>query len=403
MNDKPAILYFGNDWFADNRTSSHHIARWLAERFRVYYIDCPGLRAPKSSGRDLKRMAAKLWRALRGARPVREGLKVMVLLQVPLHRFRLMRRLNRVFMTWNVRWLMWREGIRAPITWFTIPHPFSLAKRLGECLTVYYCTDDYSAMPGVNREAVRAMDDELTRKADVIFATAESLVELKRPLNANTYFSPHGVDTELFGRAQDPMQPIPADVADLPHPIVGFFGLIEHWIDLELIDYLASRRPQWSFLMIGRTAVPIEKLPQRPNIHFIGRRPYIDMPSYGKQFDVAIIPFLLSEVILHANPLKLREYLAMGVPVVAISTPEIDKFADIIETARSREEFLEKLDMVVARPPDPAAVERRLTRVASASWESRLQEVLRIVTEHLNHQGSEAVHASAAAAPSGSR
>jgi glycosyltransferase involved in cell wall biosynthesis len=381
--DQPVILYFGNDWFADNRTSSHHIARWLAKRFRVYYIDCPGLRAPKGSGRDLKRMATKLWRALRGARPVSEGLKVMVLLQVPLHRFRMMRRLNRIFMTWNVRWLLWREGIQAPISWFTIPHPSSVAKRLGERLTVYYCTDDYSAMPGVNQQAVRAMDEELTRKADVVFATAETLVEMKRPLNDSTYFSPHGVDTDLFRRAQDPDLPLPADTADLPRPVVGFFGLIERWIDLELIDYLAEQRPGWTFLMIGRTAVPAEELPRRPNIHFIGQRPYTDMPAYGKQFDVAIIPFRLTDVILHANPLKLREYLAMGKPVVAVSTPEIDKFADIIETAHSREEFLAKLDAVLAQPESPAAVQRRLERVASASWNSRLEQVLRIVTEHL--------------------
>src|SRR5262249_1845502 len=95
--DKPAILYFGNDWFAENRLSSHHIARWLAGRFRVYYIECPGMRAPKSSSRDLRKIWAKLGRFLRGARPVEGGLKVRTLLQIPLHRFGLIRRLNRCF------------------------------------------------------------------------------------------------------------------------------------------------------------------------------------------------------------------------------------------------------------------------------------------------------------------
>ena len=92
---RPAILYFGNDWFAENRTSSHHIARWLARRYRVYYIECPGLRAPQGSGRDLKKLVQKLWKSLQGATRVPEGLKVKTLFQIPFHRFGLIRWLNR--------------------------------------------------------------------------------------------------------------------------------------------------------------------------------------------------------------------------------------------------------------------------------------------------------------------
>src|SRR5438477_11756412 len=95
LKEAPAFLYFGNDWFAENRTSSHHIARWLAKRYRVYYLECPGLRAPRGSGRDLKKVWAKVTRFLEGARPVPEGLKVRTLLQLPLHRFAAVRWLNR--------------------------------------------------------------------------------------------------------------------------------------------------------------------------------------------------------------------------------------------------------------------------------------------------------------------
>jgi glycosyltransferase involved in cell wall biosynthesis len=376
-------LYFGNDWSAENRTSSHHIARWLAKRHRVFYIECPGMRAPKTSGRDFKKIVTVLRRCLWAPKRGEAGIEVRTLFQVPFHRFALVRRLNRFLMTAALRWMMWCKGIRRPVSWFMIPHPAPVAGRLNESLSVYYCTDDYATFPDVDAAAVRAMDEELTRKADVVFATAESLVERKRAANPNTNFSPHGVDLELFGRAQDPAVPVPADTAHLPGPVVGFFGLIEDWIDLELIDYLAERRPQWTFLFIGRVAVADAKLPKRPNVHFIGKRPYESMPAYGKQFDAAIIPFRLTEVILHANPLKLREYLAMGKPVVTVSTPEIDRYADAVEVAHSREEYLAKLDAVLSRPPAEADTRRRLARVAAEGWDARLRQVYQVVTEHL--------------------
>jgi glycosyltransferase involved in cell wall biosynthesis len=381
--EKHTILYFGNDFSAENRTSSHHIARFLAKQHQVYYIECPGLRAPKTSGRDFKKIFTKLWRFLRGSKEVEGGIKVRTLLQLPFHRFAFIRRLNRFLLRASLRWMVWREGIRNPITWFVVPHLSGVVGRLSEKLSVYYCTDDYATFPDVDPQAIRAMDEEATREADVVFATAETLRERKLPLNSQTYFSPHGVDVELFGRAQDEQVQIPADTAHLPGPVVGFFGLIEDWIDLELIDYLAAQRPNWTFLFIGRVAVSDDKLPHRPNVHFIGKRPYESLPAYGKQFDAAIIPFKLTEVILHANPLKLREYLAMGKPVVTVSTPEIDRYADAVEIAHSPQEYLAKLDSILSRAPSRAETQKRLERVASESWDARFKEVLRVVQSHL--------------------
>src|SRR5262249_25093792 len=103
QDELPPILFFGNDWSAENRTSSHHITRWLARGHRLYYIECPGLRAPNGSSRDLKKIAAKVGRFLRGPRLVREGLQVWTLLQLPLHRFRLVQRLNRLLLQGALR------------------------------------------------------------------------------------------------------------------------------------------------------------------------------------------------------------------------------------------------------------------------------------------------------------
>jgi glycosyltransferase involved in cell wall biosynthesis len=377
--DHPVFLYFGNNWFAENRTSSHQIARELAKRHKVYYFECPGLRAPGGSRRDLKKVFAKLWSFFRGPRAVEGGITVRTLLQLPLHRFAVVRWLNRAILRATVRGMMWREGVRRPVTWFHIPHLPQLVGRLSERLAVYCCIDDYSALPGVNAEAVRAMDDETTCRADVVLLASDTLLDGKRALNPNTHVSPHGVDVEHFARALDESRPGPADIAHLRRPIVGFFGLIEKWIDLELVDFLAARRPEWEFLLIGRVAVPADDVPHRPNIHFVGARPYETLPDYGSRFDAAIIPYRLTRQVLHANPIKLREYLAMGKPVVSVSTPQIDKYADVVEIARDREEFLARLDRVLERPPSRADAARRVARVAAESWPARVRNVLQVL------------------------
>ena len=319
------ILYFGNDWNADNRTSSHHIARRLAQRHEVYYVECPGFRAPQGSGRDVKKIWQKVRRSLRGARQVLPGLKVLTLLQVPLHRFAVVRWVNARLILWTIRCVMWRHGIRRPITWFIAPHVASLAGRLGESLTVYYCVDDYASMPNVDVAAVRAMDETLARKRNLVFVTSETLLEKKAALNPNTHYSPHGVDVEHFGRACAPAGSVPEDVRGLRQPIIGFFGLVEQWIDLGLLRYLAEKRPAWTFLMIGRVAVPQDRLPVLPNLHFIGKRSYEELPDYGSRFTATILPFTLTQEAWHANPLKLLEYLAMGKPVVSVAIPAAEK------------------------------------------------------------------------------
>src|SRR6185369_8612076 len=313
---QPTILYFGNDWMAENRTSSHQVARWLAKQYRVIYVESPGLRAPKGTGRDLRKLVSKVGLALRGPRPVPEGLLVQTLLQIPLHRIGLVRRANRHLLLATLRLLMRVHGIQRPLTWFVVPHLASVVGELGERMSIYYCIDDYAALPDVDVDAVRAMDESLTRKADLVFVASDTLLESKRALNANTHVSPHGVDFDHFVKAQDPALSVPDDVPGPPgRPIIGFFGLIERWIELGLVDYLAERRPDWTFLMIGRVAVPDSEVPRRPNIHFLGRRPYETLPAYGKAFTAAIIPYHLTPQVIHSNPIKLREYLAMGKPI----------------------------------------------------------------------------------------
>jgi glycosyltransferase involved in cell wall biosynthesis len=381
--DRPTIIYFGNDWAAENRTSSHHVARWLAKRYDVIYVESPGLRAPKGTGRDLKKLVSKVGLALRGPRPTPEGLQVQTMLQIPFHGSDLVRRANRHLLVASLKLLLKLRGVKNPITWFVVPHMAPVAGQLGERLSVYYCIDDYAALPDVDVQAVRAMDEALTRKANLVFVASDTLLEKKRSLNADTHVSPHGVDYDHFVKAQDPHLATPEDVAKLPRPIIGFFGLIERWIELDLIKYMAEKRPHWTFLMIGRIAVPEAEVPRLPNIHYLGRRPYETLPAYGKAFDVAIIPYHLTQQVLHSNPIKLREYLAMGKPIVSVSVPEIDKFSDHVAIARTHEEYLAKVDAAVANGLSAERIKSQTERASTMTWDANLRKVIAVVEDRL--------------------
>ena len=145
------IVYFGNEWYAENRTSSHHIARQLAGAARVIYVDSPGMRAPSGSGRDLKRMVRKLVQACRRPRPVLPNLWHCTVPQLPWRRVPGIAQLNRWFGAWAVRRAVRHVGIAQPVLWFVVPHPSFMLDVVPHAAAVYYCVDDYAAHPAWTR------------------------------------------------------------------------------------------------------------------------------------------------------------------------------------------------------------------------------------------------------------
>jgi glycosyltransferase involved in cell wall biosynthesis len=351
------LVYFGNEWFAENRTSSHHIARHLAGQADVLYVDSPGMRAPTASARDLSRIWRKLSQAVQKPTQVMPGLWHCTVPQLPWRKLPGAARLNRWFGAWAVRRAVRLVGIREPILWFVVPHPSFMIDAVPHRAAIYYCIDDYAAHPGVDVEHITACDTLLTQ----------------------TSFSPHGVDVELFGRAQSPDTVVPARAAALKGPVIGYFGLIAAWTDVELIEWLAVQRPQWNFLLVGHAHVSVDALQRLPNVTLVGAQPYESLPGWAKAFDVAIIPYRMNRQVKNANPLKLREYLATGKPVVTVPTPEVDRFSEVVRIAESREDYLAAIEASL-QESDPQAAARRMASVKTMSWESRAQETLHTVT-----------------------
>ena len=232
----PTILYFGNDWMAENRTSSHHVARWLAKRYRVIYVESPGLRAPKGTGRDLKKLCPRCALALRGPRSTPEGLSVQTLLQMPLHRFTIVRARQPSSDAATLKLLMRSTGSRSrsPGSW--CPTWRRWRALWASELSVYYCIDDYASLPDVDPVAVRAMDDELTRKADLVFVASGTLLERQARAEPQHARQPARRRLRSLRQGAGPgAGAVPPTSPSLPRPSIGFFGLIERWIELDLV------------------------------------------------------------------------------------------------------------------------------------------------------------------------
>ncbi|HEX2457749.1 MAG TPA: glycosyltransferase [Vicinamibacterales bacterium] len=375
-----AIIYFGNDWFAENRTSSHHIAERLSERTRVLYVDSPGLRAPKANRRDLRKLCRKLLSVARRPQCAGERLWQMSVPQIPFRRLPFVRRVNIALGKFLVKRALKRLGFARTVSWFAVPHPGFLANAFDEAAVVYYCIDDYAALPDVDSRAVAEMDAHLTSRADQVFVASRLMLRAKQRLRPSTVLAPHGVDVALFRTASDPRLPIATDARNLRRPVVGFYGLIEEWIDLDLIADLAERRPRWTFLMIGRLAVDPGRLKAMPNVVFAGPQPYRSLPNWLKAFDVAIIPYRLTRQVVNSAPLKLREYLASGKPVVAVPAPEIERFAGLVRIARGPEQFIREIEAALFSDPD-ADRARRIEATSDMTWDARISEIVEIV-EH---------------------
>jgi glycosyltransferase involved in cell wall biosynthesis len=244
----------------------------------------------------------------------------------------------------------------------------------------------------VDGESVAGLEQGLCRKADVVFTTSRSLLERKRPFNPETHLASHGVDHAHFAKALDEATPPAPDIATLPRPVIGFFGWIERWIDLDLLAWVAERRPEWSIVLVGKATVDVSGLGRYPNIHVLGRRPYAELPGYCKAFDVAVCPFVLNELTRNVNPIKLREYLSAGVPTVSTAIPEAAAYSPACRVAADREGFLAACEAALAEGSGEQR-RRRSDAMRAETWEGKAEEIGRIVQGVKARKRRESEHA----------
>lgn len=369
------IVCFSHDWTGDPLSKTHFM-RLLARHNRVLWVNSIGYRTPQINRADLGRAWKKLKAARQPLTEVEPNLFVLNPLLVPAYGLSVVRSLNRWWLSAQVRRAMRQLHFRRPINWTFNPAAAILAKALGEELLIYHCVDEYSAFTGVAGGALQELEDRLLRQADAVIVSAEPLLQSKGLVQPGTVLVRHGVDFDHFRRALDPDTKVPESIAQLPRPVIGFFGLLADWVDQDLLLAIARRFAHGSLVLIGKATTDVSRL-LLPNIHLLGRQSYADLPAYCKGFDVAINPFCVSELTRNFNPLKVREYLAAGLAVVSSPIPEVEILPHC-RIGRTHAEFLDHLAMALAQPGPQEAISESMR---AESWEARLADIERHLSD----------------------
>ncbi|MGQ0505138.1 MAG: glycosyltransferase [Myxococcaceae bacterium] len=371
------IVVFSNDWDGDP-LSKTHIMRILAKENRILWVNSIGNRAPKATAHDLQRIWKKLRSfgetALQGAKEVEPNLFVLAPLAVPFYGNEQIRQLNKELLRAQVLIAMRRLGFKKPLSWSFLPASAPVSGTLGEELVVYHCVDEFSAFADTNGRHIAELEETLLRKADLVITSAERLRANKVKVNPNTVLVRHGVDFRHFVKACDPATVVPEELAKLPKPVIGFFGLVAEWLDFDAIVACAKAYPQGSVVLVGKVApdAEVSELKKYPNIHLLGRKQYSALPAYCKGFDVALMPFKVNELTLNSNPLKVREYLAAGLPVISTDIPEVRKVG-LCLLAKDSADYPNQVAKALA---EGAGVSReRAERIFDESWDARVDEI----------------------------
>jgi glycosyltransferase involved in cell wall biosynthesis len=384
VDSKDCVLFATADWDTPYWTNKQHTARHLARQgYRVLYIESLGLRAPTASGRDLSRIWRRLKRGLRAPRLAEPSVWVMSPIAIPFKQhWPLMRSINQGWLSLRIKLFMLRHGFKAPMIWTYHPFMLGAIESLAHGPLVYHCVDDLSAIPGIDPVAFNQEEVRLLEQSQVVFVTSEALKDKCLPHNSNTHYFPNVADVEHFGQALQP-GPLPADLASIPTPRVGYVGaLSDYKIDFELIHGVARARPQWSWVLIGEEregqhSAWMRKLRELPNVHFLGHKSYDELPGYLRGIDVGTLPTLLNEYTRSMFPMKYFEYLAAGVPVV--TTP--------LEFTRDHQQGLRAATGVV---DFTSAVQAQLDRgkfsptealalVGDNTWNGRLRKMIDLI------------------------
>ena len=358
---------------------------------RVLFVENTGVRRP--TFRDFSRVRDRFrnWRrGTKGFREERENLYVYSPIVLPFPYSGVAKPINKWLMVRALRRWMVTVGFRRPLVWTFLPTPLARDVMLAfdPELTVYYCIDDLASSSPAARP-IEQSEISLFREADLVFVTSEKLRSRAAINSDHVHLFPFGVNFEKFAHAKNTAPP--QELTDLRKPIVGYVGGIHKWIDFELLEELARRLPETTFVLVGPIQTDTSCLANCQNIHLLGARTHDELPRYIGAFDVGIVPYVLSDYTANVYPTKLNEYLAMGIPVVATDLLEIRRFnkthGDVVAVANDAEMFATEITNV----QKVVSEDERSRRIAVAeenSWQSRIERMSEVIDESIERKAT---------------
>ena len=279
-------------------------------------------------------------------------------------------------------------SIRGPlIAWYYTPMMLPFSKHVTPDVTVYDAMDELSKFKFAP-EHLLGLEQELIDRADVVFTGGSSLFEAKKDRHANVHCFPSSVDRAHFAKARGGLFD-PADQEDLPHPRLGFYGVIDERFDTELLDKVAEMRPGWSFVMVGPVVkISEDDLPRRPNIHYLGSKTYGELPAYLSGWDVALMPFAMNESTEFISPTKTPEYLVGGKPVVSTPIRDVVRHYGQLEgvgIASTPDEFVAACETALglSSKPESGWLAEADLMLSATSWDTTQARMAGLIAELL--------------------
>lgn len=379
MKPIDVLCFGGGDWWYHNRA---HIDMQLIRRFARHgttlYVNSIVIQKPKI-GRNssfLEKLIRKTKSIMRGLQRSGEGFWVYSPITLPVHHISWARPLNDLLLTVQIRNIVRKLGMHGPLVWVACPGACNCATRLKKGRLVWQRTDRWEEFPNVDADTIKRYDQQLKAKADMTVFVSTVLYEEERNQCRKALYLDHGVDYDMFAHAHKE-QNVPHDMANIRKPIAGFFGGIEdHTSDIDLIKDVVARLPEVSFVFIGKALADCSTLMSKRNVWLLGQKPYEQIPHYGKCFDVAIMPWRQNRWIQACNPIKLKEYLALGKPIVSTSFPELKKYRDVVYEAKTPVEFAGQIEKALAEDSPQKTAQRR-KRVQDTTWDRKAELVLK--------------------------
>jgi UDP-galactopyranose mutase len=273
-------------------------------------------------------------------------------------------------------------SIERPILWYYTPMALTFSRGVHASAVVFDCMDELSAFHGAPRELLE-LESELLARADLVFTGGQSLYEAKRERHRHAHAFPSSVDVKHFARARE-TQEDPADQSPIPHPRLGFFGVIDERMDVPLLASVAKARPEWHLVLLG-PCVKIDPatLPTLPNIHYLGMKKYDELPRYLSGWDVAMLPFAKNDATRFISPTKTPEYLAAGCPVVSTSVRDVVRpygEQSLVAIADTPEDFVKAVEKLLL--PQPAEWRARVDHFLSRmSWDQTWAEMSALIDD----------------------
>lgn len=375
------ICFSGVDYWYHNRAHSDiQLMRNVAADRTVLFVNSIGMRmpVPGRSTQPLRRIARKARSVAKLVRrPIsdRPTFYVMTPLIVPLYGSARGRALNARLVRAQVRAVARVIGIRQAAVVVTIPTAWDVVSTMPRQSLLVNRSDRYSSFPEADRLLMEEFEHQLLRHADhVLYASHALQSEEATRTDGRAFFLDHGVDLEHF--RPRPVDSEPDDLASIPHPRIGFFGSLDDYlVDFDLLERVARDVPEAHLVLIGDATCSMRRFEALPNVHWLGFRPYDEIPRYGSGFDVALMPWLQNEWIQSCNPIKLKEYLALGLPTVSIDFPEVRRYGGMISIAADADAFVAEIRGALFGH-DPLSASDRRAAVAGASWQERARDLV---------------------------